>query len=142
MNDEYAIAAAKTEFREAYNRGDVDRLLSVFCDQGFTDMSEGEPSFYGSEASAVLRRRMKKFFAEFDVEMAIIIINIELSGNVAYDYGWHKLVCRPKRGGAPVHSRYRYFEKWVRQADGKWKIAFQITNRDVPPAMPPPGGDD
>lgn len=142
MNDEYAISLAKTEFREAHNHGTVDRLLEVFCEQGFTDMSEGEPSFYGAEARQVFRHRMKKLFAEFEVELQVIIINVEVLGDVAYDYGWHKLICRPKHGGTPIHNRYRYFEKWIRQADAKWKISFYITNRDVSPAMPPPDVGD
>ena len=137
MGDEYDISAAKTEFREAYNTGDVDRLLSVFSDSGFSDMSEGAPSFYGEEARKVFRHRMTKLFAEYEAEMAVIIINIDLCGNVAYDYGWHKLRLRPKRGGDWIEARQRYFEKWVKEPDGKWKIRFYITNRDLPPAMPP-----
>ena len=35
MDDTYQINIAKTEFREAYNRSDVDQLLSVFDDEGF-----------------------------------------------------------------------------------------------------------
>src|SRR5690348_1543122 len=136
MSDEYEISAAKTEFREAYNSGDVERLLSVFCDAGFSDMSEGEPSFYGQEARSVLRQRMTKLFAENEAQLAVIMINIDLCGNVAYDYGWHKLRLRSKRGGDWVETRQRYFEKWLKQADEKWKIAFFITNRDLPPAMP------
>ena len=40
MDDTYQINVAKTEFREAYNRGEVDRLLSVFENEGFTDINE------------------------------------------------------------------------------------------------------
>lgn len=139
MSDEDAISAAKTEFREAYNTGDVDRLLAVFGDAGFSDMSDGEPSFYGQEARQVLQHRMTRLFAEHEAEMAVIIINIDLCGNVGYDYGWHKLRLRSKRGGDWVETRQRYFEKWTKQPDGKWKITFLITNRDLPPAMPPSG---
>jgi len=54
MDDIYQINVAKTEFREAYNRGDVDQLLSVFEEQGFTDLSEGGPSLFekGSKEQA------------------------------------------------------------------------------------------
>jgi ketosteroid isomerase-like protein len=38
MNRVYDINAAKAEFREAYNAGDIDRLLAVFADE-FADMS-------------------------------------------------------------------------------------------------------
>ena len=54
MDDTYLINVAKTEFREGYNRGDVDRILSVFDEEGFTDMSEGVPS-------STTRRRRRNF---------------------------------------------------------------------------------
>ena len=40
MDDVYEINVAKAKFREAYNAGNVDRLLAVFADE-FTDMSAG-----------------------------------------------------------------------------------------------------
>lgn len=40
MGDIYGINEAKTDLREAYNTGDVDGLLAVFGDGGFTNMSE------------------------------------------------------------------------------------------------------
>src|SRR5215472_6400889 len=36
MDDVYQINVAKTEFREGYDTGDVDRLLSVFNPNEFT----------------------------------------------------------------------------------------------------------
>lgn len=38
--DEYAISVAKTEYREGYNTGDLERVLSVVADS-FSNMSEG-----------------------------------------------------------------------------------------------------
>ena len=38
MNHVYEINVAKSNFREAYNAGNVDRLLAAFADE-FTDMS-------------------------------------------------------------------------------------------------------
>ena len=63
MDDTYHINVAKTEFREAYNRGEVDRLLSVFEDEGFTDMSEGHPNLYGQDAKEGLCQRSTELFA-------------------------------------------------------------------------------
>jgi len=39
MNDEERICLAKTEFREAYNSGNVQRLLSVFADWGGSELT-------------------------------------------------------------------------------------------------------
>ena len=57
MNDTYLINIRKTEFRDAYNRGNVEQLLAVFDEEGFTDMSEGGPRLYDEDAREGLRRR-------------------------------------------------------------------------------------
>src|SRR3954464_2991166 len=104
MDDHTAILSAITEYREAFNNGDVDRLTSVFA-PGFTDMSFGVPSFYGQEAAVVLRRRMTELFADFQAEMKISVIDITINNDTAFDFGWHILSLTPKSGGAPVKSR-------------------------------------
>jgi hypothetical protein len=57
LDDRYAINAAKTELREGYNNADVERILSVFA-ESFTDMTSGQPSFFGVDAKTVLRARL------------------------------------------------------------------------------------
>ncbi|MGA8873489.1 MAG: hypothetical protein WB460_20255 [Candidatus Acidiferrales bacterium] len=64
MDDTYQINVAKTKFREAYSRGDVEQLLSVFDEEGFTDMSEGGPNAYDAAANEGLRERSAKLFAD------------------------------------------------------------------------------
>ncbi len=136
MDDAYAIRLAKTELREAYNTGDVDRLLAVFAD-GYSDMSAGSPSFYGVEAKAVLRHRMSKLFARCRAKLAVTIISIRVEGSWAFDWGWHNLVLTPKTGGRAVTTRTRYLEIWQKANDGKWRIAIFLDNLDIPPQMPP-----
>jgi ketosteroid isomerase-like protein len=135
MDDKTAILSAITEYREAFNTGDVDRLISVFGPY-LTDMSHGVPSFYGSEGPYVLRRRMTKLFEEFHCELRISVINVEIYGDTALDYGWHMLRLTPKSGGATIATRQRYFEKWGRLTDRAWKITFYIDNPDLAPEMP------
>ena len=135
-DDIYKINAAKTEFREAFNTGDVDRLLGVFHDE-FMDLSLGQPSFFLGEAREMLRRRMSELFSKFEVRMAPIVIDIQVRGDMAIDYGWHKLTLTPKAGGPPVTSRQRYMETWMKDAAGNWKIFIYIDNQDLPPALAP-----
>ena len=135
MNDLYKINVAKAEFREAYNTGDVDRLLSAFADE-FTDMSAGLPSFFGNTAHAVFRSRMTKLFQRYQVTLVVTIITIRVLGNTAFDFGWHTLTLTPKSGGNPVTTRKRYFESWQKNSRGEWKIDLYIDNVDVAPAMP------
>jgi hypothetical protein len=77
MSDLYQINVAKAEFREAYNSGNVDRLLALFADE-FTDMSAGVPSFFGAGASAVFRSRMTKLFQQYRVSIVVTIMAIRV----------------------------------------------------------------
>jgi len=135
MNDLYKINVAKAEFREAYNTGDVDRLLSVFADE-FTDMSAGLPSFLGETAHTVLRSRMTKLFQRYQASLIVTIMAIRILGNTAFDFGCHTLTLSPKSGDKPITSRQRYFESWQKNSRGEWKIDLYIDNADVVPAMP------
>ncbi len=136
MDDVYAIRLAKTELREAYNAGDVDRVLAIFAD-GYSDMSVGQSSFYGAEAKAVLGHRMRKLFARYRAKLAVTIICIRVQGPLAFDWGWHKLTLAPKNSGRSITTRTRYLEIWQKEADGKWRIAIFLDNLDLPPQMPP-----
>jgi len=131
MDDLYKINVAKTEFREAYETGNVDRLVSVFSPNGFTDMSEGGPSKYGPEAITTLRDQAGRFFEKYSVKMTPIIIHIVVTGDTAYDYGWHEFTLIPKNGGDPIRKRQRYFEVWNKDAAGNWTISLFINNADA-----------
>ena len=130
-----AISQAKTEYREAYNTGDIDRLLAVFA-SGFTDCSDGEPSFYGEEARRALRLRSQELFRCYKVEIFVIIIDIIVKDDFAYDWGWHKVRLTDKTTGQTTDTKYRYFETWKKE-NGAWKIGYIITNKELPPRMLP-----
>ena len=134
-DDQHTISVAKTEYREAYNNGDVRRLLSVFA-PGFTDFSEGEPSFFGSESRRALELRASALFQQFKVELFVIIIDIVVKDDFAFDWGWHKVRLVDKQTGATSDAKYRYFETWTK-ADGTWKIKYIMTNKEMPPKMLP-----
>ena len=131
MDDTYAINVAKTEFREGFNTGDVARVLSAFAPE-FTDMSDGRPSRYGSQARGRLRSYLKGLFEQHHASLNAIIIRIAVTGNRAYDYGWHELTLTPKAGGEPIYRRTRYLEIWSKQPDGQWRISLFVDNTDVP----------
>ena len=66
-----------------------------------------------------------------------IVIAVLVRGDMAIDYGWHKLTLTPKAGGEPVTSRQRYVEVWMKDAAGSWKIVIYIDNQDLAPAFAP-----
>ena len=131
MDHTYQINVAKTQFRESYNQGNVEQLLSVFADQGFTDLSEGSPNLYGEAAREGLRERAVELFAKYSVRLAVIIIDIIVTGDTAYDYGWHEFTLTPKDGGETMRKRHRYLEVWQKDSSGEWKISSFMNNLDV-----------
>jgi len=136
MDDAYAIRLAKTKLRDAYSDGDVNGVLSVLS-EGYCDTSTGLASFYGPEARAVLKDRLKKLFAKYKATLAVTMISIRVQGPMAFDWGWHKLTLKPKSGGRPITTRSRYLEIWDKDTKGEWKIVIYMDNPDVPPQMPP-----
>ena len=131
MDDVYAINVAKTEFREAYNTGNAERLLAIL-DSGLIDLSNGRCNGYGEGGRAALRSYLQDLFAKFDVRLVPIIIEIKVMGEVAVDYGWHELVLTPKSGGEPIRTRTRYVDLWKKNKTGDWKLTIFIDNADVP----------
>lgn len=134
-SEQHSIAVAKTEYREAYNAGDVQRLLSVFAPE-FVDCSDSEPSFYGEEARTALRLRSSALFDRHRVELSVIIIDVVVKGDFAYDWGWHKVRLIDKQTGETRDTKYRYFETWTKES-GTWKIDYIITNKEMPRQMLP-----
>ncbi|MBI3476270.1 MAG: DUF4440 domain-containing protein [Acidobacteria bacterium] len=136
MDDVHAIRLAKTELREGFNKGSVDRVLSVYAD-AYVDLSGTSASFYGSEAKAVLKYRLEKLFNRYLAQMTVTIYAIRIEGAIAFDRGCHKLTLTPKKGGRSQTIRTRYLEIWQKNPAGQWKISVFIDNQDRPPAMPP-----
>ena len=134
LDDRYAINAAKTELREGYKNADVERILSVYAD-AFTDMSDGQASFFGPDAKLVLRAKLEKLFREYQVEWVPIIIDITTAEAVAVEYGWHELTLRPKAGGPAELKRTRYVHVWNRDRDNSWQIVLFIDNIDQKPEL-------
>lgn len=134
-SDEDRIAIARTEYREAYNSGDVERLVSVFAAQ-FIDWSDGEPSFYGNDSAKALRHRAKALFERYTVKLGIIMARVTVLEGLATERGWYKMRLTDKITGEVSNTLYRYFETWIK-VNGEWKINFTITNREPPPRMLP-----
>lgn len=143
LDDLYAINAAKTEFREAFNRGDVSLLLAL-ADPDLVTFSDGQPSEFGEGGLDALKTRLTTLFASFIVTLTVIVIEIRLQGNVAYDYGWHDITLTPEEGGARIRRRSRYVDIWRKDKKGKWKLWMYMDNQDVadafvPEQIPAPG---
>jgi len=135
MDDLYAINAAKTEFRECFNLGDASRLLAI-ADPDLVSFSDGAPSEFGESGLGVLKTRLANLFERFTVKLVVVVIEIRLQGDIAYDYGWHDFTLTPKDGGAFMHRRDRYVDVWRKNKAGKWKLWMYMDNQDVADPFP------
>jgi ketosteroid isomerase-like protein len=144
MDDLYAINAAKTEFREAFNQGDACRIIAI-ADPDLINFSDGQPSEFGESGLESFKRRLEKLFADYTAQLSVIVIEIRSQSDVAHGYGWHDLTLTPKRGGEPIHRRYRYVDIWRKDTAREWKLWMYVDNADVadpfvpeddPPAKP------
>jgi ketosteroid isomerase-like protein len=66
----------------------------------------------------------------------VIVVEIRLKGDIAYDYGWHHFTLTPKHGGEAIQRRDRYVDIWRKNKEGKWKLWMYIDNQDVADALP------
>ncbi len=95
------------------------------------NFSDGQPSEFGSSGLEALRIRLQNLFERFTVELAVIVIEIRVQGDVAYDYGWHDVTLTPKDGGQPIRRRDRYADIWRRNKEGNWKLWMYMDNQDI-----------
>jgi len=134
MDELYAINAAKTEFRECFNLGDATRLLAI-ADPDLVSFSDGAPSEFGESGLEVLKTRLANLFERFTVKL-VVVIEIRLQGDIAYDYGWHDFTLTPEDGGAAIHRRDRYVDIWRKNKEGNWKLWMYMDNQDVADPFP------
>jgi ketosteroid isomerase-like protein len=130
MDELYAINAAKSEFRDSFNFSDPSRFLAI-ADPELVSFSDGQPSEFGESGLESLKTRLENLFQHFTARLAVIVNEIRLQGDVAYDYGCHELTLTPKQGGEPVRRRNRYVDIWRRNKEGEWKLWMYIDNLDV-----------
>jgi hypothetical protein len=98
MDDIYAINVAKTRFREGFNAGDPEEILSLY-DDAFADMSFAMPSFYYSDAKDVFRARLLRLFRDYTARMTVIVIDI---GSVSTFQHRISLDAACRRAGPPA----------------------------------------
>jgi ketosteroid isomerase-like protein len=130
MDNLYAINAAKSEFREGFNLADTSRVLAI-ADPNLVNFSNGQPSEFGESGLNALKTRLANLFERFTAKLVVIVIEIRLEGDIAYDYGWHDLTLTPKDGGEPIRRRDRYVDIWRRNQEGNWKLWMYMDNQDV-----------
>ena len=127
MDDLYAINFAKTEFREAFNSGDPERLIALL-DPAFVYMRDGVPTANGDVATDAIRASFRELTSHYYVQLVPIIIEIRVQDSVAWDYGWQTWRKTPRDGGPQVTVKDRYADVWRKSERGEWKLWMYTSN--------------
>ena len=134
MDDLYAINFAKTEFREAFNSGDPERLIALL-DPTFVYMPDAFCLATGADAPDAIRAQFRELAASYYLELQPIIIEIRIQDSVAFEYGWHIWKKTPRDGSPRVHAKNRYVDIWRKNEKGEWKLWMYMNNADIPIQM-------
>ena len=127
MDDLYAINFGKTEFREAFNTSDPERVIALL-DPEFVYMPDGLSQTMGTGAVETIRAQFRELTARYNVQLLPIIIEIRIQDSVAWDYGWQTWRKSPRDGGSEVTVKDRYVNVWRKNERGEWKLWMYMSN--------------
>ena len=120
------------EWVDAYDAaaGDVDAWLALMADDVIW-MRPGASTLVGKEEIGFWGRHFRE---NFEVEYSSHSTDeVVASGDLAFVRGTRTVVMVPRAGGERRQVAGKYIFILRRQADGAWRIARSIWNRDPPP---------
>jgi uncharacterized protein (TIGR02246 family) len=132
-------AAAKTaldsldrEFATHVNAGHAD-VVAGFYTEDAVAMPPNQPAAQG-------RKAIQDVFAQFVAMKAQLTLNpqsVTANGPIAIERGTYAVTLTPPGATAPENDTGKYLVHW-HQVGGKWMIAEDIWNSDLPIPTPPP----
>ncbi len=129
--DVAAIRTLHAEWIAAETSGDLESFMALWSDDGVM-MPPNAPTLIGKDA---MRELARDFYNQFTVTVETVIDDIVVAGDWAY-IRWTTIAgtTTPKDGGMLITGSGKALWILKRQADGNWKLAYDIWNDDEPPA--------
>jgi uncharacterized protein (TIGR02246 family) len=127
--DERAVRESEIEMSKALAAKDLESLISFFADDA-SGLYPNTPAIHGKDA---LRQSWKTVLAIPGFLMSLQPVKVEVarSGDLAYVHGtWTRTM--NDATGKPVADKGNYIVVYRKQLDGRWKIAADIGNSDLP----------
>lgn len=128
-----AFAKLNAKFVAAANAKDAAKMASVYTDNAVLMPPNG----------AIVRGRdnIKGFWQgmldQGARDVSVTSLGSSSSGAVGYEAGTYAFTMQPA-GGQPTRDKGKYLVGFKRRSDGKWLIAYDIFNSDLPCPPPPP----
>jgi uncharacterized protein (TIGR02246 family) len=129
--DEAAIRALDAEWGRAASAGEANAVAALYTSDA-TVLPPMEPLRQGEAASKYWIDVLNGFSGPTDLTTTAV----EGRGDLAYAVGKYRQTLTPKKAGAkPLPTEEgKYLEVLKKQADGSWKIVYDMWSPDAPPA--------
>ena len=121
-----AFAKVARDFEAAVGRGDAAGLAALYTEDAVL-MPPNTPAAKGRTA---IQEFFKGIFAQGARNLKLVQTAVVGSGANGYEAGTYEFDLGP--AAAPIHDRGKYLIGMRRAADGKWLIAHDIFNSDLP----------
>jgi ketosteroid isomerase-like protein len=119
------LSASHWRYIEAVKAGDVETLVSMFCEEAVY-MPLNEPSLYGA---GEVREWFEDYYEHFQIEVLT-----DTERDVTFFDGWalerwaYMIAIAPISGGERIRDDGRFMVVWRREPDNTWKIFQQMHN--------------
>jgi uncharacterized protein (TIGR02246 family) len=124
--DVAAIKALYDEWAQIYNKGDFERLMSIFYAENALMMPPDEPICKGKDAILLWYQKASELID--DHVDSYVVEDVRVSGNLAAVCGIDMNTRTPRGGGAAVKYSVKSLTVFERQPDGTWKCLWETWN--------------
>lgn len=129
VSDVAQIYKVWKEYAAAVNDGDINRLISLWIEEGI----RMPPDFPRSVGLPQIRVSIEPIFENINFEEFIINPDeIHILGDRAYSHGLFCTSMTPKTGGETIEFKGKFLTILTKQADGFWRIAVDCFNSNKP----------
>jgi ketosteroid isomerase-like protein len=128
--DEAAIRAVDPAWARAASAGDGNAIGALYASNA-TLLPPMESAVEGEAA----KKYWVDFTNAFSGPIELTTTAVEGRGDLAYAVGTYRMTLTPKQAGAkPLPTEEgKYLEVLKKQADGSWKIVYDMWSPNVPP---------
>ncbi len=137
VNVEADVAAVKAlfdEWAQIYNKGDFERLMSIYYAENAIMMPPNEPVCKGKDAILLWYQKAGELI-EDHVDSSVVE-DMRVSGNLAAVCAIDMDTRTPRGGGEAVRYSVKSLTVFERQPEGTWKCLYEIWNDNPLPGTP------
>lgn len=119
-----AIDGVREAHVAAVNNGDIDTWVAAFAD----DAVQMPPHAPANRGSRSIRTWCETFLGPFHAAFMLLVCEVRVAGDWAFERGSYRISLSPKAGGETVQDVGKYITIYERHEGGGWRIARDIWN--------------